>query len=549
MSTYNPEQPIVRSKHLRNLIRGGIPLTYRQELWYSLSGAKEKARSGPTYCDLAKQPSPCLVDIEKDVVRTFPNHPYFANQEGKTTLKRLLCAYSVRNPDIGYCQSMNFLAGLLLLVMDEEKAFWTFATIIEDHLQDYFCPSLVGSVVDLRIFRYFFRWNFPRMDNHLEKHEFQTSATVTKWFMCIYVNTLPTGTVFRIWDCFFYEYSGVLFHIAAGIFKMHEKQIMETNDSVGLYELINNITATLFDADTLMKVSFTEVRNLRPKVLRPLRLKLWVDAHSGIEEQNRTRDFLTLQCNTHFSKEELSLLYDKVFGYHDEAVNRERFRNVLSQYKPSLLGLSYRLFPIFDRDGDGRLNFKELATALSILSKGTTDEILSVFYQLMIQLKEESETEDGYWVPPNKSTSSSQKHSKSVTILSSSSSYELKSSSSASSLEVEAMRSFEDQNDDDEEENLSDSKNSRGIKSLELKQVHKNQQQNTVVYGSDFVNFLKHLYQLYFQNNNYSGVVSQHYPKESFLENPISFDVFKNEMLKHSDVMNGFGLISVGNNQ
>lgn len=39
------------------------------------------------------------------------------------SLRRVLVAFSLYNPKIGYCQSMNFLAGLLLLFMDEEKTF------------------------------------------------------------------------------------------------------------------------------------------------------------------------------------------------------------------------------------------------------------------------------------------------------------------------------------------------------------------------------------------------------------------------------------------
>ena len=35
-------------------------------------------------------------------------------------------------------QSMNFLAGLLLLFMPEERAFWVLCYVVEDLLEDYF---------------------------------------------------------------------------------------------------------------------------------------------------------------------------------------------------------------------------------------------------------------------------------------------------------------------------------------------------------------------------------------------------------------------------
>ena len=54
--------------------------------------------------------------------------------EGQAALRRVLLAFSVQNPKVGYCQSMNFLAATLLLALDraEEKAFWVLVCLIDD---------------------------------------------------------------------------------------------------------------------------------------------------------------------------------------------------------------------------------------------------------------------------------------------------------------------------------------------------------------------------------------------------------------------------------
>ena len=36
----------------------------------------------------------------------------------------VLIAWSRHSPDVGYCQGLNSLAALLLLLMPEETAFW-----------------------------------------------------------------------------------------------------------------------------------------------------------------------------------------------------------------------------------------------------------------------------------------------------------------------------------------------------------------------------------------------------------------------------------------
>lgn len=43
---------------------------------------------------------------------------------GQAALRRVLRAYSVYDRDVGYCQGMNFIAGMFLTFMTEEESFW-----------------------------------------------------------------------------------------------------------------------------------------------------------------------------------------------------------------------------------------------------------------------------------------------------------------------------------------------------------------------------------------------------------------------------------------
>lgn len=47
-------------------------------------------------------------------------------------------------------QGMNFVAGCLLLFMDEEDAFWCLCCIVEDLLPGYFSQAMVAPQVPLR---------------------------------------------------------------------------------------------------------------------------------------------------------------------------------------------------------------------------------------------------------------------------------------------------------------------------------------------------------------------------------------------------------------
>ena len=110
--------------------------------------------------------------IEKDLGRTFPDSIHFGkanlltmltvrhgfklvalshllgSQEHLEAMRRVLIAYSLRCPVIGYCQGMNFVAGLLLLIFGSERekeVFTVFTVIIEKLAVDYFTVDLAGT--------------------------------------------------------------------------------------------------------------------------------------------------------------------------------------------------------------------------------------------------------------------------------------------------------------------------------------------------------------------------------------------------------------------
>ena len=75
----------------------------------------EGGRLGAGYRDRTPSSlSTAMQDIEKDLQRTFPGHSYVSSAQGVHALRRVLRAYAARNSAVGYCQSMNFVAGVLL---------------------------------------------------------------------------------------------------------------------------------------------------------------------------------------------------------------------------------------------------------------------------------------------------------------------------------------------------------------------------------------------------------------------------------------------------
>merc|ERR1712192_30807 len=122
---------IYRTEETTNLISKGIPNNCRREVWMTFSGAVFDKQQNPGYY-AALAESSLLVkslandEIERDLHRSLPEHPAFQanNKIGIEALRRVLCAYAARNPQIGYCQAMNIVSSVLLIYTSEEEAFW-----------------------------------------------------------------------------------------------------------------------------------------------------------------------------------------------------------------------------------------------------------------------------------------------------------------------------------------------------------------------------------------------------------------------------------------
>ena len=114
---------------LKAMIREGIPFNLRPHVWYILSGGYDlfSAAEDDYYKKVLEDhesgamPSTSAEEIERDVYRTYPEHPFLQTEEGIASLRRVLLAFSIHDEQVGYCQSLNFLVGFLLIVMEREE--------------------------------------------------------------------------------------------------------------------------------------------------------------------------------------------------------------------------------------------------------------------------------------------------------------------------------------------------------------------------------------------------------------------------------------------
>ncbi|ALC45352.1 CG5916 [Drosophila busckii] len=228
---------------LKRYIRKGIPGPFRTDVWMKISGAEAAMKKRPGLYRSLLNIDHFIKEINDsisiDLPRTFPDNIYFDSK--KDRLFNILSAYAHHNRDVGYCQGLNYIAGLLLIVTDdEEKSFWLLKHIVEDIAPQYHSHNMSSLLRDLAVFRELVIRRVPAVNRHIEKLELPYAVIASKWFICIFAEVLPVETVLRIWDCVFAEGHKVVFRAALAMFVTHKTAILACHDIAALVTLFRD---------------------------------------------------------------------------------------------------------------------------------------------------------------------------------------------------------------------------------------------------------------------------------------------------------------------
>ncbi|GAB1288488.1 TBC1 domain family member 2A [Apodemus speciosus] len=268
------------STELKQLLRAGVPREHRPRVWRWLVHRRVQRLQAPgCYQELLARGRACehpaARQIELDLNRTFPTNKHFTcpTSSFPDKLRRVLLAFSWQNPTIGYCQGLNRLAAIALLVLeDEESAFWCLVAIVETILPaEYYSKTLTASQVDQRVLQDLLSEKLPRLTAHLGQHGVDLSLITFNWFLVVFADSLISDILLRVWDAFLYEGTKVVFRYALAIFKYNEEAILRLQDSLEIYQYLRFFTKTICDSRKLVSIAFNDMNPFPMKQLRQLR--------------------------------------------------------------------------------------------------------------------------------------------------------------------------------------------------------------------------------------------------------------------------------------
>ena len=407
-------------------------LSARGSTWLSLSGAKLWGESQHLSIHSYDDVNLSLTDkemIDKDV-ETGRSDPSTFNWEIKETLtrlykasykediKRVLKAYCIRNPKVGYCQGMNSVTVWLLLFTDPNNAFIMLCYLIEKWLlPDFYIGSsrgnsLNGFYIESTVIASILDYLIPSMQKStLPTSEFSDFFSL-QHLIQIFVSTVDMHTTVFLWDKLSEHGSIALIRGVVSLAIISEKAVRKGTHPIQILKMLNeNRVAPQVKeiySDLLSKVTSIRVEKLR-KMARDLRAKQWMECERFVVRK--------LETASRFSKEEIEQLQERFIklmqdmegsagskrgvqerrptiglpanlqqkmedykGSHTIGISKPDFVKFLQEIAPGMSEYGEDLFDTFDEDQSGYLDFRELTIAMSFISKGDFEDKLRLCF-------------------------------------------------------------------------------------------------------------------------------------------------------------------------
>lgn len=217
------------SEELARAIESGIPNSLRGMLWQLMSASKDTSLESE-YAKYLKESSVHEKAIARDLGRTFPHHDFFRDGKGigQENLFNVLKAYSLYDPEVGYCQGLPFVVAVLLLNMPEEEAFCLLVRLMTTYgLRGHFLPEMPALQMRLFQFDRLLEEVLPVLHVHFLRQGVKSSMFCSQWFLTIFSYRFPLDVVFRIYDNVLATGIEAIFGFAIALLKRSEELLLK----------------------------------------------------------------------------------------------------------------------------------------------------------------------------------------------------------------------------------------------------------------------------------------------------------------------------------
>ena len=136
---------------------------------------------------------------------------------------------------------MSTLAGMLLMYMNEEEAFWALHVLLADpkfamhglYIEGF--PKLTRFLAHHdRILTKF----VPKIKKHFDQCNLDAILYSLKWFFVIFVERIPFSLCLRVWDIYLLNGEKVVTAMAYTILRLHKKNLLKLRDMDAIVQFL-----------------------------------------------------------------------------------------------------------------------------------------------------------------------------------------------------------------------------------------------------------------------------------------------------------------------
>ncbi|XP_046964550.1 TBC1 domain family member 9 [Vanessa cardui] len=406
------------------LVVNGIPESLRGELWSVFSGSiLQKAQNKGLYERLVNEAlsskNQANDEIERDLHRSLPEHPAFQNDVGISALRRVLCAYALKNPTIGYCQAMNIVASVLLIYCPEEQAFWLLATICETLLPDYYNTRVVGALVDQGVLEELTKAHLPELHAKLDELGIMKMISLS-WFLTLFISVMPYECAVNVMDCFFYDGAKVIFQVTLTILDINRDKLLKCTEDGQAMQILSDYLEGIYNEEAMalsteprtaqktIKIQELVYQSYRSygasvsgETIEHLRLRHRLRVVRQLEDSLERNTLRALQQDRLLEPEELqellSVIREELFWakrvpcerleapYEAYRLDYGQFKTLFTALSPWAKGdyaeaITARMFKLMDHDDDGLVSARGLSVALGVSARADAQRRLRALY-------------------------------------------------------------------------------------------------------------------------------------------------------------------------
>lgn len=241
------------SEYFKDSVVKGLPCSFRWKVWMVCANITSPILESNfnLYYEMNLDE---ITDkqIQKDINRTYSAEKtdfIVNNVNKKEQLLKLLKAFANNDKEIGYCQGMNFISGLILEISDFQvvEAFYLmqslFSNTFSDHLgiRGFYVNGFPLLHFYLFVFDDIFKKELSSLYNHFKSMNLPHDSWATKWFLSLFTICLPQQVTVRVWDCIFIHGINFIIKFSISLLDTLKEELIKTVDEFEIMDIFNSL--------------------------------------------------------------------------------------------------------------------------------------------------------------------------------------------------------------------------------------------------------------------------------------------------------------------